>query len=130
MIRGARVNSQSGCAVIILSINLKSLSGSFWTLTSTSNVTCWFSGYKKLDFASSNDDGENGENFRVEHLTYFHKERNCSCKSWNGLFRLLDGPNMLHSILSIPHPLSYFACNRPEHEHKASLCLRCAELTL
>jgi hypothetical protein len=44
-IRGARSVCQAGCAEMISCIREKSLSGSFWTLTSTLNLTCLFSGF-------------------------------------------------------------------------------------
>lgn len=44
-IRGARRESQEGCIEIISCMSLNNLSGSLWTLISTLNCTCWFSGY-------------------------------------------------------------------------------------
>lgn len=61
--------------------------------------------------SSSNDEG------KVEcrqYVTYFHEDLNCFYKGWNGLFRFLDGPNMLHSVVSVPRPLFDLTWNRPE----------------
>lgn len=43
-IRGASFVSQSGTAEIRSCMRENKRSGSFWTLTSTLNLTCWFSG--------------------------------------------------------------------------------------
>ena len=43
-IRGARVDSQFGWEIMMSCISVNNLSGSFWILTSTLNLTCWFSG--------------------------------------------------------------------------------------
>ena len=50
----------------------------------------------------------------MENATYFHEKRNRFYKGWNGLFWFFDGPNMLHSIVSIPCPFFDLTLNRPE----------------
>ena len=44
--RGASFVSHSGCSETVTCISRKRRSGSFCTLTSTLNLTCWFSGWE------------------------------------------------------------------------------------
>ena len=107
-IRGASAVSQLGCADITSCINAKSLSGSFCTLTSTLNLTCIFSG------CVGNLTVRNAERI-AGRTTDLHEQSYRLCKCGDRLLGLLDGPDVLHSIVSIPRPLFYFPCaNRTE----------------
>ena len=94
--RGASTLSQLGCWEIMSCINLKRRSGSFCTLTSTLNLTCWFSGCSRVL----------GTFAEVEYNPYLHKQLDSLFESGDWLFGFLGCPNVFHAIFSIP--VSFF----------------------